>query len=63
VIGQDQKGFRRGTPAWADDAVRPYLSAHAYLLGGFNEFHRLSSFSRLTLAWRVFGHGVDNVYG
>ncbi|MGW0570315.1 tyrosine-type recombinase/integrase [Streptomyces tauricus] len=61
VIGQDQKAFRHSAPAWADDAVRPYLSAHAYLLGGFNEFHRLGSFSRLTLAWRVFGR--DRVNG
>jgi integrase len=55
VIGADQAGFRRSAPDWADEAVRPCLSAHAYLLGGFNEFHRLGSFSRLTLAWRVFG--------
>ncbi|MBG6133991.1 hypothetical protein [Longispora fulva] len=55
VIGADQPGFRHSAPAWADDAVRPYLSAQAYLLGGFNEFHRLGSFGRLTLAWRVFG--------
>jgi integrase len=55
VIGQDQAAFRRSAPAWADDAVRPYLSAHAYLLGGFNDFNRLGSFSRLTLAWRIFG--------
>jgi integrase len=55
VIGADQAGFRRSAPAWADDAVRPYVAAHAYLLGGFDEFHRLGSFQRLTLAWRVFG--------
>jgi hypothetical protein len=57
VLGRDQAAFRDGAPAWADDAVRPYLAAHAYLLGGFDEFHRLGSFSRLTLAWRIFGHG------
>jgi hypothetical protein len=55
VIGADQTAFRRSTPAWADEAVRPYLSAHAYLLGGFNDFNQLGSFSRLTLAWRIFG--------
>jgi integrase len=55
VLGRDQAGFRQGAPAWADDAVRPYLAAHAYLLGGFDAFHRLGGFSRLTLAWRIFG--------
>ena len=40
---------------------RPYLAAHAFLLGGFTAFCRLGSFSRLTLAWRVFGH--DRVNG
>jgi integrase len=55
VIGADQAGFRRSAPAWADDAVRSYVSSHAYLLGGFNEFHRLGSFQRLTMAWRIFG--------
>ena len=56
VIGPDQVAFRDRAPGWADDAVRPYLVLHAYLLAGFTEFHRLGSFSRLTLAWRVFGH-------
>jgi hypothetical protein len=55
VLGADQVAFRHRAPAWADEAVRPYLAPHAYLLGGFTEFHRLGSFSRLTLAWRVFG--------
>jgi hypothetical protein len=50
--------------------VRPYLAAHAYLLGGFDEFRRLGGFdefrrlgrfSRLALAWRVFGR--DRVDG
>jgi hypothetical protein len=41
--------------------VRPYLAAHAYLLGGFDEFRRLGRFSRLALAWRVFGR--DRVDG
>ena len=35
--------------------MRPHLAAHAILLGGFTAFYRLGSFSRLTLAWRVFG--------
>jgi hypothetical protein len=55
LLGQDQAAFRAAVPDWADEATRPYLAAHAYLLGDFNEFHRLGSLSRLTLAWRVFG--------
>ena len=55
LLGQDQHGFRKAAPGWADDAVRPHLAAHAFLLGGFTAFCRLGSFSRLTLAWRVFG--------
>jgi hypothetical protein len=39
----------------------PYLAAHAYLLGSFTEFHRLGSFQRLTLCWRIFGR--DRVTG
>jgi integrase len=61
LLGQDQHGFRKSAPGWADDAVRPYLAAHAFLLGGFTAFCRLGSFSRLTLAWRVFGR--DRVDG
>ena len=48
LIGPDQVAFRDRAPGWADDAVRPYLVPHAYLLAGFTEFHRLGSFSRLT---------------
>jgi hypothetical protein len=55
LLGQDQQGFRKAAPGWADDAVRPYLAAHAFLLGGFTAFYRLGSFSRLTLARNVFG--------
>jgi integrase len=55
AIGQDQTAFRARAPGWANEAVRPYVATHAYLLSGFNEFHRLGSFSRLTLAWRIFG--------
>ena len=53
-----------GRPGWADDAVRPYLVAFAYLLGGFTAFHQLGTFNRLTLARRVFGRdGVDGEIG
>jgi hypothetical protein len=61
LLGPDQHGFRKSAPGWADDAVRPYLAAHAFLLGGFTAFCRLGGFSRLTLAWRVFGR--DRVDG
>ena len=64
LLGQDQQGFHQAAPGWADDAVRPYLAAHAFLLGGFTAFCRLGSFSRLTLAWRVFGRDrVDGEIG
>ncbi|WP_405181820.1 hypothetical protein OG225_12345 [Nocardia sp. NBC_01377] len=55
LIGADSREFRAAVPGWADDAVRPYLAAHAFLLGGFTAFYRLGSFSRLTLAWNIFG--------
>lgn len=61
LLGRDQAEFRRNAPAWAGDEVRPYLAAHAYLLGSFTEFHRLGSFQRLTLSWRIFGR--DRVNG
>lgn len=61
LLGRTQAEFVRHAPAWAGDEVRPYLAAHAYLLGGFKEFHRLGSFQRLTLAWRIFGR--DRVNG
>jgi hypothetical protein len=64
LLGRDQDGFRTAAPAWADDAVRPYLAAHAFVLGGFTAFCQLGSFSRLTLAWRVFGRDrVDGEIG
>ncbi len=61
LLGRDQAEFRRNAPAWAGDEVRPYLAAHAYLLVSFTEFHRLGSFQRLTLSWRIFGR--DRVNG
>jgi integrase len=56
LLGHDHAEFRRNMPAWAGDEVRPYLAAHAYLVDSFTEFHRLGSFQRLTLSWRIFGH-------
>jgi integrase len=43
----------RVTPT--ETTVRPFLVAHGYLLGGFDEFHRLGTFNRLHLAQLVFG--------
>ena len=60
LLGRDQDGFGQAAPAWADDAVRPYLAAHAFFLGGFTGFCQLGSFSRLTLAWRVYGRDRMN---
>lgn len=58
LLGRNQTEFHEHAPDWVNDEVRPYLAAHAYLLGSFNEFHRLGSFQRLTLSWRVFGRGL-----
>jgi integrase len=55
LLGRTQVEFRRDAPSWVGDEVRPYLAAHAYLLGGFTAFHELGSFQRLTLAHRIFG--------
>jgi len=58
LLGRDQAEFRRHAPTWAGDEVRPYLAAHAYLLGRFSEFHLLGSFQRLTLSWRILSSQV-----
>jgi integrase len=55
LLGRDQAEFRRHAPAWAGDEVRPYLAAHAYLLGSFTGFDQLGNFQRLTLARQIFG--------
>lgn len=55
LLGCDQAEFRRNAPAWAGDEVRPYLAAHACVVGSFTEFHRIGGFQRLTLSQRVFG--------
>ena len=56
LIGEDRHAFARPWPGWVDQTVRPDVVAYGYLLCGFDAFHRLGSFNRLALAWRVFGH-------
>lgn len=55
LLGDSHDAFRRSVPAWAEGAVRPFLCAHAFLLGNFDAFHRLGYFGRRTLAARLFG--------
>ena len=55
LIGEDHHAFARPWPGWVDQTVRPDVVAYGYFLCGFDAFHRLGSFNRLALAWRVFG--------
>ena len=55
LIGADRHAFTRPWPDWVDQTVRPYVAGYGYLLCGFDALHRLGSFNRLALAWRVFG--------
>ncbi|BCY10901.1 hypothetical protein L3i22_059890 [Actinoplanes sp. L3-i22] len=55
MLGRTVAEFRAAAPPWVGDEVRPYLAAHAFLLGGFTAFHRLGSFQRLVLCWRLPG--------
>ena len=55
LLGRSQSEFWSVAPSWVGDEVRPYLAAHAWLLGGFRDFHELRNFQRLTLSWRIFG--------
>src|SRR6202789_1561587 len=54
LIGEDHHAFARPWPGWVDQTVRPYVVAYGYFLCSF-DVHRLGSFNRLALAWRVFG--------
>ena len=55
MLGRTVAEFQAAAPPWVGDEVRPYLATHAFLLGGFTAFHRLGSFQRLVLCWRIFG--------
>jgi hypothetical protein len=64
LLGRDQRSFRMAAPSWADDAARPCLAAHAFLLGGFSAFGRLGRLGRLALARQIFGRDrVDGEIG
>src|SRR3954466_11903984 len=58
LVGEDRSAFGRPWPGWVDQTVRPDVAAYGYLLCGFDAFHRLGSFNRLALAWRVFGRAA-----
>lgn len=60
LLGRTQVEFRRAAPSWVGDEVRPYLAAHAFLLGGFRDLHELGRFQRLTLARQIFGADLVN---
>lgn len=57
LIGQDRHAFAQPWPDWVDQTVRPYVAAYGYLLCSFGALHRLGSFNRLALAWRVRPRG------
>jgi hypothetical protein len=61
LIGEDRPVFAQPWPGWVDQTVRPDVVAYDYFLCGFDAFHRLSSFNRLALAWRVFGQVAVNL--
>jgi integrase len=58
LIGEDRHAFARPWPGWIDSTVRPYVAAYAYLLCGFDAFHRLGAFNRVALICRIFGREV-----
>ncbi|HZP54565.1 tyrosine-type recombinase/integrase, partial [Actinocrinis sp.] len=60
LLGRTQVEFTRVAPPRAGDEVRPYLAAHAFVLGGLRDFHELGRFQRLTLARQIFGADLVN---
>ncbi|MBB4787011.1 hypothetical protein [Streptomyces rapamycinicus] len=60
LLGKDLQSFWASVPVWAEEAARPQLASHAFLLGGFADFYKLGSFGRLALAWRVFGRDAGD---
>ena len=57
LAGSSSKEFLDGQALPTETAVRPFLVALAWLLGGFADFQHLGMFNRLHLAQLVFGVG------
>jgi integrase len=55
LCGCSAREFVATQPLPTDSAVRPFVVALAYLLGGFTDFHHLGMFNRLHLACLIFG--------
>jgi integrase len=55
LCGGSAVAFVAGQPLPTETAVRPFLIALGYLLGGFDAFEQLGTFNRLHLAGLVFG--------
>ena len=55
LAGSSSKEFLDGRALPTETAVRPFLVALAWLLGGFADFQHLGMFNRLHLAQLVFG--------
>jgi integrase len=55
LIGVGNQELRRRHPVQIGSNARPYLTAYAYLAGGFTAFDTIGRFHRESLAWRIFG--------
>ena len=58
LCGSSAEEFLAARTLPAEPAVRPFLVALGYLLGGFTGFHHLGNFNRLHLAYLIFGDDV-----
>ncbi|MFF4181442.1 hypothetical protein ACFYY6_37685, partial [Streptomyces sp. NPDC001750] len=60
LIATDAPSFTAPWPSWLERFTRPYVIALAYLVGGSVDFHRIGSYSRPSVARRVFGdHALE----
>ena len=57
LAGTSSEAFLDGQALPTETAVRPFLVALAWQLGGFSDFQHLGMFNRLHLAQLVFGAG------
>jgi integrase len=55
LVGDDWRTFKKPWSTWVDVSVRADVFAYGYMICGFDAFHRIGGFNRLTLADRVFG--------